>query len=169
MIYKFNYTEAVLEFSKNTGRARLEAASPEAALNATRELFDHIRDPQIKAVEDGHYEVSFKVSLDYHLPRLRDVEKAVRMLRNKEMYSFARYIDRYCVAIICSETGHPEWLTESRKTIRQEISSLRKAAIVAREVSNVRDFVDWDIVIYNYIEINSKPGFKSRVVRRVLR
>ena len=45
--------------------------------------------------------------------------------------------------------------------------SLRKAAVVAREVFNVIGFIDYDIAIYNYLELNSKEGYQSRVVRKV--
>lgn len=166
MIYKFNYTEAALEFVKNQGRAFLEAESELAALSAARELFSLIRDETVESLGDGQYLVSFKVSLEFKLPRLREVEKAVRMLRDLDLYLGARYIERYILAIICLETGQPEWLVEAKTPIRTEISTLRKAAVVSREVANVRDFVDWDIVIYNYLEINTKSGYQCRVVRQ---
>jgi hypothetical protein len=47
----------------------------------------------------------------------------------------------------------------------EELESLRKAAVVAREVAGILQFVDWDIAIGNYLELNSKAGHKSRVVR----
>ena len=167
MVYKFNYAEAVLEFVKNQGRAYLEAASPTAALNATRALFGNTREESVKSLGSGQYLVEFKVALDYRLSLVRQVEKAVRLLRDEKIYSLARYIDRYLVATVCLEVGKPEWLAGSGIDLKEEISILRRATVVAREVSNVRDFVDWDIAIYNYLELNSKPGHRSRVIRTV--
>ncbi|HUV29862.1 MAG TPA: hypothetical protein VMY05_02040 [Acidobacteriota bacterium] len=167
MIHRFRYTEAVLEFCKNEGRACLHASDPNAAIAATRDLFDPIRDVTVQRLDSGQYLVSFKASLDYRLNLVHLVERAVKMLRDQQMFSEARYIDRYIVATICMETGKPEWLAAGCADIEEEIGELRKAAIVAREVTNVRDFVDWDIAVYNYIELNSKEGHRSRVVRDV--
>jgi hypothetical protein len=164
MIYKLNFSEAVVEFCKNHGRAILEATGPKEALTAARGLFQHTRDERIKSLGNGQYMITFKVSLDYRLPLVHSAEKAVKMLRNEDLYRDARYIDRYIVAIVFMETGSPEYLAET--DIKDEISSLRKAAVVAREVPNVVSFIDYDIAIYNYLELNSKPGFRSRVVRK---
>ncbi len=165
MLYRVNYSEGVLEFVKNRCRAFLEAADPEAALRATRDLFDHVRQENIQCLGGSQYLVSFKVSLDYRLPLLRSVEKATKLLRSRDLYDDGRYIDRYVVATVHLETGKPEFL--AGLNIVDEIASLRKAAVVAREVDNVMTFVDWDICIYNYLELNSKEGYKSRVVRKV--
>ena len=167
MIYRFSYTGAALEFVKNQGRAFIEADDSQSAIAAVRDLFDHIREESVEDLGEEQFLVEFKVSLDYRLPLLRQVEKAVKMLRDPEMYNLARYIDRYCVASVFSERGAPKWLIDKEPSIRKEISFLRKSSVIAREVPNVRDFVDWDIVIYNYLELNSKEGFKSRVIRKV--
>ena len=165
MIYKVNFSEGVVEFCKNRGRAFLEATGPREALQAARGLFEHTRDEHIKALGSGQYLVTFKVSLDYRLPLVRSAEKAVKMLRSEELYQDARYLDRYIVATVFLETGSPEFLAEI--DIKEEISMLRKAAVVAREVNNVVSFIDQDIAIYNYLELNSKTGYRSRVVRKM--
>lgn len=167
MVYKFNYAEAVLEFVKNRGRVYLEAASPAVALSAARALFGQVREERVESLGSGQYLVNFKVALDFRLSLVRQVEKAVKLLRDEQIYSLARYIDRYIAATVCFEVGKPKWLAESGIDLKEEISSLRKATVVSREVANVRDFVDWDIAIYNYLELNSKPGHRSRVVRKV--
>ena len=164
MIYKVNFNEGVVEFCKNHGRAFLEATGPKEALQATRGLFEHTRDERIKSLGNGQFLVTFKVNLDYRLPLVHAAEKAVKLLRNEDQYRDARYIDRYIVATVFMETGSPEFLAET--DIKDEISSLRKSAVVAREVNNVVAFIDYDIAIYNYLELNSKPGFRSRVVRK---
>ncbi len=164
MIYKVNFNEGVVEFCRNFGRAFLEAAGPREALQAARGLFEYTRDERVKDLGSGHYLITFKVSLDYRLPLVRIAEKAVKMLRSEDIYHDARYLDRYIVAIVFMETGSPEFLAEVN--IKEEISTLRKAAVVAREVNNVVSFIDQDIAIYNYLELNSKTGYRSRVVRK---
>ncbi len=163
MIYKVNFSEGVVEFAKNQGRTFLEAAGPQEALAAARDLFEHTRDEQVQSLGSGQYLVSFRVSLNYRLPLVRSVEKAVRLLRSRDNYFSGRYIDRYMVATVFKETGRPEFLADM--DIKEEISGLRKAAVVAREVPNVVSFIDYDIVIYNYIELNGKEGYQSRVIR----
>ncbi|HVP07642.1 MAG TPA: hypothetical protein VMS71_07365 [Candidatus Acidoferrum sp.] len=163
MIYTFHHKTADLKFTKNRGKAIVTATEPYEAIRKTRELFGSVRDIVAKSRGGGLYTVSFRVSLDYRLALVRSVQRAVRILRNPETYSRARYIDRYILATLCSETGKPEWLAGSN--LKEEISALRKGAVVAREVNNVMRFVDWDIVIYNYLELNSKVGHHSRVVR----
>ncbi len=165
MIYKINFSEGVVEFVKNRGRTHLEAASPEGAIAAARELFEYTRDEQVKSVGSGQYLVTFKVVLDYKLHLVRSVEKAVRLLRAPELYADGRFLDRYIVATVFRETGEPDFLADT--DIKNEISSLRKASVVSREVPNVVSFIDYDIAIYNYLELNGKEGFKSRVVRKV--
>jgi hypothetical protein len=163
MIYKFTYNEIALEFNRNRGRAMLETTSPTAALAMVRDLFRFTRDESVQRMVDGRYQVDFKVALDYRLPLLRSIDKTVRLLSAPALYQQARYIDRYTVASIAKETGKPDWIPVTN--LKTEISELRKAAVVAREVANVARFVDWDICIHNYIELNSKEGFRSRVVR----
>lgn len=165
MIYKINFSEGVVEFVKNSGRAFLEATGPKQAVATARELFRHTRDERIKSLGSGQYIVTFKVSLDYKLYMIRSVEKAVKLLRSPDVYADGRYVDRYIVAIVYMETGEPEFLADT--DIRSEISNLRKAAVVSREVPNVVSFIDYDIAIYNYLELNSKKGYQSRVVRKV--
>lgn len=164
MIYKLNFNEGVIEFSQNNGRVFLEAAGPREALSAARGLFEHTRDERIKSLGNRQYLVTFKVSLDYRLPLVRSIEKALKLLRSPESYQDGRYIDRYAVATVYMETGHPDYLSDL--DIKAEISTLRKAAVVAREVNNVVAFIDYDIAIYNYLELNSKEGYRSRVVRK---
>ncbi len=164
MIYKFNYAEGVVEFVKNQGRALVEASDPRQAIDRLRDVFEQTRDEKAEAVNDQQYLVTFKVSLDYRQPLLREVEKSVRLMVDIESYRRRRFVDRYVVATIFRETGRPAWMAEL-EPIREEISALRKAAVVAREIPNIIHFVDWDIVIHNYIELNSREGHRSRVVR----
>jgi len=95
---------------------------------------------------------------------VRAVKKAIKLLRTIEHYEDGRYLDRYIVASIFLETGKPLYLAD--KDIRCEVSEMRKAAVVSREVANITSFIDWDICIYNYLELNSKEGYQSRVVRQ---
>jgi hypothetical protein len=81
-----------------------------------------------------------------------------------ESYQDGRYVDRYAVATVYMETGRPDFLSDL--DIKDEISTLRKAAVVAREVNNVVAFIDYDIAIYNYLELNSKEGYHSKVYRK---
>jgi hypothetical protein len=165
MIYKINFSEGVVEFVKNRGRTFLEADGPKQALTASRELFAQTRDEQVKSLGSGQYLVTFTVALDYKLYLVRSVEKAIKLLRAPELYADGRYLDRYIVATVFMETNKPEFLSQT--DIRTEISNLRKASVVSREVSNVVSFIDYDIAIYNYLDLNSKEGFKSRVIRKV--
>lgn len=165
MIYTFNYRDAVIEFKGNRGRAVIQAADPIQAMTRVRELFPHLRDETIRARSEGAYSVRFKVALNYRMPLLKTVERAARLKRSPESYRRGRYVDRYVVASICQLTGAPEWLAAT--DLKEEISDLRRAAVVAREVPNVMGFIDWDIAIHNFLELNSKPGHRSRVVRKV--
>jgi len=164
MIYKLNFNEGVVEFCQNRGRAFLEANGPAEALSTARGLFEHTRDERIKSLGNNQYLVTFKVSLDYRRPLVRGIEKALKLLRTLEQYQDGRYIDRYVVATVYMEMGRPDFL--SRLDIKDEISALRKAAVVAREVNNVVAFIDYDIAIYNFIELNDKEGYHSRVIRK---
>lgn len=164
MIYKFNYAEGVVEFVKNQGRALLDASGPKQAVERLRELFEHTREERAEAINDDQYLVTFKVSLDFRVGMIHQVERSVRLCRDMDAYKRARYLDRYVVATVFRETGKPSWL-EELGPIKQEISTLRKAAVVAREIPNVMHFLDWDIVIQNYVEVNTKEGHRSRVVR----
>ncbi len=165
MLYQLNYSDAVLEFIKNRGRAYLKADSAEHALKATRDLFGHTRDEKVRLLKDGKYLVSFRVTLDYRLSVLHSVQRALRLLRTERRYNEGRFLDRYIVASIHSQTGKPEYL--NGLDIKDEISSLRKACVIAREVPNVMSFIDWDICIHNYLELNSREGYKYRVVRKI--
>ena len=165
MIYTFKYRDAVIEFKGNRARAVIQAADPIQALTRVRELFPHLRDETVKARSAGEYVVRFKVSFNYRKSLLKTVERASRLKRSLDSYNRGRYLDRYVVASLCLLTGAPEWL--AAMNLKPEISDLRRAAVVAREVPNVMGFVDWDIAIHNFLELNSKPGHRSRVVRKV--
>ena len=165
MIYSFKYRDAVIELKGNRGRAVIQAADPIQAMTRARELFPHLRDETVRARPNGEYVVRFKVAFNYRMPLLKTVERASRLKRSQDSYKRGRYVDRYVVASICQLTGSPEWLAAT--DLKEEISDLRRAAVVAREVANVMGFVDWDIAIHNFLELNSKPGHRSRVVRKV--
>jgi hypothetical protein len=165
MIYTFHFTGAELRFAGNRGRALITAPSPEAALARLRELFRPVREEEVRSRGEHLFKIRFRVALGYRPSLLRSVQRAVKLLRTTELYKRGRFIDRYAVASICRETGKPTWLAETN--LIEEIRALRKAAVVAREVSNVMRFVDWDIAIHNHIEINSKTGHHSRVIRQV--
>jgi len=145
MIYKVNYAKGVIEFVKNKGRAYVEADTARDAIAQTRELFEQTRDEQVQSLGNGQFLVTFKVTLDYRMPMVRTVEKAVRRLRTKQQYDEGRYIDRYIMASLYRATGQPDYLEEL--DVKEEISSLRKAAVVAREVPHVMTFIDIDIAV----------------------
>ena len=166
MIYKFSYSEARLEFSRNRGRAFIAATSATTAMAIVRDLFHDTREETVAVVGEGQFQVDFKVALDYRVPLVRSIDKTVRLLTSPDIYRQARYIDRYVIATISRETGKPDWVPTAN--LKEEISTLRKSAVVAREVANMTYFVDWDICIHNYIELNSKEGFRSRVVRNTV-
>ena len=164
MIYKFSQNAVAFEFSKNRGRAILQGTSSATALSTVRDLFRYTRDESVSDMGGNRYQVDFKVALDYHLPMVRSIEKTVRLISSPAIYKRARYTDQYVVASIARETGKPGWVPASN--LKEEISALRKAAVVAGEVARVAQFLDWDICIHNYIELNSKEGFRSRVMRK---
>jgi hypothetical protein len=166
MIYKFSYNNAQLEFNRNRGRAVVTAGNPTVAVGLVRDMFKFIRDEAVTDLGGGRYQVDFKVTLDYRLPLLRSIERTVKLISGPKLYSHARYIDQYIVASIARETGKPDWIPA--ESLKAEISALRKAAVVAREVPNLMRFVDWDICIFNYIELNSKDGYRSRVIRKTI-
>ncbi len=153
-----------MEFVNNRGRIFLEADSPAEALHLARDVFRHIREENVQALGGDQYLVTFRVSLNYRLSLIHVIDRAVRLIRSAEAYERARYIERYIIASACQQTGKPVWLNS--ETLGDEISQLRKAAVVAREVASVMRFLDWDICIANYLELNSKPGHQSRVVRK---
>lgn len=164
MIYTFRHHNAVLEFVRNRGRAVVTASSPQDAVGKVRELFSPIRDEAVRTGRDNQYVVDFRVGFGYRVALLRTVERALKALNTERLYDGARSIDRYIVASVCRATGKPVWLAE--RNLKEEIRALRKGAVVAREVSNIMRFVDWDIVIHNYLELNSRQGHRSRVVRK---
>lgn len=163
MAYTFHNRDVVLEFSGNCGQATVLAASGGDALRRVQEIFGHMRDETVRPGLTGEYLVSFRVALNYRMQNFHTIERALRRARTPQAYASARYLERYIVASLAQVTKRPEFLTEL--DLPEEIESLRKAAIVAREVAGVLQFVDWDIVIANYLELNSKTGHKSRVVR----
>jgi hypothetical protein len=165
MIYTFRYQTAVLEFVKNRGRAFVTADDPQHALRLARELFSPIRDENVRCRKSREYVVEFHVGFGYRVALLKTVERALRLLRSQEQYDQGRFIDRYIAASVCRVTGKPAWLAE--RNLKEEVRALRKATVVAREVANVMRFVDWDIVIHNYIELNTRRGHRSRVVRKM--
>ncbi len=164
MIYTFHYQTAVLEFVKNRGRAIVTAPNAQEALRRTRELFSPIRDEAVRGRKANEYVVDFKVGFGYRVALLRTVERALKLLKTPEQYAGGRCLDRYIVASICKATGKPGWLAE--QNVKEEIRALRRSAVVGREVQNVMRFIDWDIVIHNYLELNSRRGHRSRVVRK---
>lgn len=163
MAYTFHNRDVVLEFSGNTGLATVLAQSGGDALRRVREIFGHMRDETVRPGLSGEYLVGFRVALNYRLQLVHAIDRAVRRIKSPEAYSRARYLDRYIVASLAQSTKRPDFL--QLLNLADELESLRKAAIVAREVAGVLQFVDWDIVIANYLELNSKAGHKSRVVR----
>ncbi|MDZ4724096.1 MAG: hypothetical protein SGI97_09375 [candidate division Zixibacteria bacterium] len=165
MLYTITYPEAVLQFTGNAVKAFVDADSSVSAVAKVRESFRFMREETANLIGEGQYLVMFKVVHDYRQSLLRAIDKSVRLLCNQRFYNHARYLDRYIVAIIAFETGKPAWLGESVNDLTEEICALRTAAIVAREVASVDCFVDWDICIFNYIELNFKDGHKSRVMR----
>lgn len=165
MIYKFTSGAVRLEFSRNRGRAYLAAAGRFAAVDMLRCAFRFTREENIVEQADGSYQIDFKVSLDYRLPLLRQIERTIKVVSSAELYAQARYVDQYIVATIARDTTLPPWMAAI--DLKKEIAGLRKSAVVAREVPNLMRFVDWDICIANFIELNSKEGYRSRVVRTV--
>ena len=165
MIYKVTYNDTVFEFVENQGRAFLEAEDPADALDKTQEYFAHIREEKVTTLSADQYLVTFKIDFQYHRNAIKAIRKTVRYVSNLELYREASHIDRYILAHIRKQTGKPEWLKID--DFKHEIRTLRKEAVIAREVSNVMDFIDLDICIYNFIELNSKEGHRSRVVRKV--
>jgi hypothetical protein len=164
MIYTFRYQDAVLEFVQNRGRAFVTADDSAQALRKVRELFSPIRDEAVRGRKQREYIVDFKVGFGYRVTLLHTIERALKLLKTAGQYDGGRFIDRYIVASICKSTGKPAWLAE--RNIKEEIRALRRASVVSREVTNVMRFVDWDIVIHNYLELNSRKGHHSRVVRK---
>lgn len=165
MIYKFTTGGIRLEFRRNRGRAFVPAASKFAAQDALRVAFRFTREENYIEQPDQTFVVDFKVSLDYRLPFLRTIERTIKVVTSAELYARARYIDQYIIAAVALETTPPDWMAPI--DLKKELTNLRKAAVAAREIPNVMRFVDWDICIANYIELNSKEGYRSRVVRAI--
>ncbi len=163
MNYTFHNRDVVLEFSGNSGLATVLATNGPEAVRRVREIFGHMREETVRAGLTGEFLVQFKVAFGYRLALFHSIERVSRRIRTPQSYEQARYLDRYIVASLAQATGKPEFL--SRPELAEELESLRKAAVVAREVAGILQFVDWDIAIGNYLELNSKAGHKSRVVR----
>ena len=166
MVYKVAYNESVVEFVRNQGRIFLEASSVADARAAARGVFEAMRDESVRELGIGQYLITFKVDLHYKRQTVKQVERAVKLLKTMFKYERARYIERYIVANVFAETGSPDYL--KKRDITHEITSMRDASVVAREVNNLAAFIDLDIAIYNYIEVDCKPGHRSRVVRPIV-
>ena len=165
MIYHIQYDNQTIEFTRNEGRCRIKASNSLEAVDRLRKLFPNFRNEVVAEESNGSYLIQFRVGLDYRLPILRSIEKSMKLLGTEARYDKGRYIDRYIVVHVFKETGQPVYL--SRRDIKEEISMLRQAAVVARELPNELNFVDYDICIYNYLELNSKQGYRSRVIRQI--
>lgn len=167
MIYRISFPDAVLQFRGNQGQLSISADSPEAALTVARAYFGQMRDERVQPNGDEGWLVTFRASYDYKPGLIREIDRAVRLLGSARFYASGRYLDRYIVASIGLATGKPVWLREHVPSLNEEVSSLRTSAIIAREVANLDRFIDWDICIANYVELNNKDGHRSRVVRPV--
>lgn len=163
MAYTFHNRDIVLEFSGNCGTATVPASSEPEALRRVREIFGHTRDELVQPRQPGEYLVQFRVSYGYRLPLLHTVERVVKRVRTANAYLQAHYLDRYIVASLALSLGRTN--SPASSCSAEDLDSLRRAAVVAREVAGILQFVDWDIVIANYLELNSKTGHKSRVIR----
>ena len=163
MAYIFHNRDIVLEFSGNCGSATVSAESEVGALRRVREIFGHTREVSVQPRLPGEYLIQFKVAYTYRLATLHTVERVVRRIRTAHAYEQARYLDRYIVASLALSTGKTNSPASDCKS--DDLETLRKAAVVAREVAGILQFVDWDIAIANYLELNSKTGHKSRVIR----
>lgn len=163
MVYRVSYTDCIVEFVRNKGRAFLEAPGATQAIARVNEAFDDTRNEFARDLGSGQYLVTFQVGLGYKKPLLKQIERAVKLLRNRFKYDRARYVDRYAVALIYGETGQPDYLRGL--DVSNEVNRLREAAVVAREINNAVAFIDLDIAVFNYIELNCKPGHRSKVIR----
>lgn len=165
MIYKISFPDAVLQFRGNQGQLSLTADSPESALTKARAYFSQMRDERVQPAGESRWLIFFRASYDYKMGMIHEIDRAVRLLANARFYTSARLLDRYIIASMALVTGKPIWLIEHVRSLNEEVSSLRTSAIVAREVANLDRFIDWDICIANYVELNNKDGHRSRVVR----
>lgn len=163
MAYTFHNRDIVLEFSGNCGSATVAAASEVEALRRVREIFGHTREVSVQPRLPGEYLIQFKVAYTYRLALLHTVERVVRRIRTVHAFEQARYLDRYIVASLALSAGKTN--SPANNCTSDDLETLRRAAVVAREVAGILQFVDWDIVIANYLELNSKTGHKSRVIR----
>ncbi|MFQ5499002.1 MAG: hypothetical protein ACE5FH_04960 [Candidatus Zixiibacteriota bacterium] len=165
MIYKAKYGSDVIRFSKNRGRSTVEATSVAEAVTKIHQLFGHMREVSVRERSEGTYDVRFKVARDYRLKLLPAVERSLRLIRDRQTFDQARHIDQYIFLTVANERTIPDWLIQDN--IEKELNSLRLAAVSAREMSNVAEFRDWDMVIYNYLESCNPAPYKSRVVREM--
>lgn len=163
MIYRVSVKDIAFEFSKNAGQAVVDAADPQEAVSLVRRAFEPIREWHIEPADDDRFRVRFKVNADFRLSQLRRIVRAVRQVTSAEAYRQAPFLDRYILATIKLETRRPKWL--KLPSPKEEVRAMRKAAVVSREINNTSHFLNWDICIYNYIELNFKEGHQSRVVR----
>lgn len=169
MIYRITYPDVILQFNGNACQAFVDNAdSPAVALAKTRAVFRYIRDESIDAVGKHQYLIYFRVVHDFRIPLTRHIERTLRTLNSKNVYESAPALDKYIVTMIARYTGKPFWLVQQVSDLRDEVTVLRNSAIAAREVESMARFVDWDICIHNYIELNLKvPAYRSRVIRNV--
>lgn len=163
MLYTFHHRDAVLEFAGNRGSVLILASSGADALERAQAVFGYMRDTTVSPRLSGEFLVQFKVRLNYRLPLLKSIESALKRLSSYELYSQARYLDRYIVALISQLTGEPKYLASLN--LDEELGALRSNAVIAREVSTAMRFVDWDIAIYNFIELNTRTGHTTSVRR----
>ncbi|MBD3256882.1 hypothetical protein GF377_00520 [candidate division GN15 bacterium] len=163
MVYRVTYNDLIVEFVRNKGRVFLEGSTPAEAIELARGIFEEMRDEEARELGTGQYLVTFKVDLGYKLTLLRQVERAAKLLRSRFRFDRARYVDQYIVATIYQYTGQPDYL--KGLDIAKEVQALREASVVAREVHSLAAFIDLDIAIHNHIELNCKPGHRSRILR----
>ena len=164
MVYKLRVNDSVLEFVRNRGRIFIEADSEADARSAARGVFPEMRDESVRGLGVGLYLVTFWVGLNYKRHLLKQVERAMKVLTTPFKYERARHVDRYMLTTIFLQRGRPDYLRG--KVSPREANRLREAAVVAREVNDLAAFIDIDIAIHNYLELNEREGFHSKVVRQ---
>lgn len=163
MVYTFHHKDIVLEFCGNRGAILVLAESPADALTKAREIFSYMREENVTPRLAGEYLVQFRVRYNYRKALYKVIESAMRRLSTPELYASARYVDRYIVASIFELTGKPEFLASLN--VQEEKGALRKSAVIAREAATAMRFVDYDISIHNFIELNSTSNHTSDVAR----
>lgn len=166
MIYTFKYNDATLEFVGNKGKAIVKASDEANAIITARRLFAFMRDEVASLDENeqnGQYEVRFKVSLDYQQSILRRIDRVINMIRGHQDYSNARPLERYLIVSMKLHCGNPTWLEVTDPI--EEARKQRQDAVVSRDLRNISEFLDWDICLHNYIELNSRHRHRSHSIR----